>query len=309
MDAKLIEKWQKIGNLYELLGLQEKAPAEKINKGYRKEAFKHHPDKTKDPKSKAIFEKLGKAKEILSDPIERAQYDKWLETKLYQKTKIKEMNFERSKHMHNLNEREKKATEKHETEQKKSFDKEQRKRQEAVRIQREMEDEALRKKEEEIRLKDLDKKSKVFNAIKVKWKNQPNAEYNEDLLKIIFGKYGEIRSVKIEPGSKKGVIEFVHRLSAEKAHEENKQEDKEKLGISDSLKVKLLYKEKQGSKKLKTEANSKRDDFSLSSNNLSKISNLMNRDSNTFFSNKEDEIRRANARTKYLESLLAKEMA
>jgi curved DNA-binding protein CbpA len=307
MDPKTITTWQSIGNLYELLGLEEKTSIKKVKKGCKQQSLIHHPDKSSLPNANEIFNKIRKAYEILSDPIQKEQYDTWLESKRYHKQKASEANVERSKHIHSLAEREKQNVQKQEDAQKRKVELEQKKKQEALRVKREMEEEAIRKKEEELKEKDLDKKSKVYNSIKVKWKSQPGAEYSEDLLRIIFGKYGEIRGVAVIPEKKKAVIEFVHRLSAEKAYEENKQEDKEQLGISDSLKVKLMYKEKSN-KKLKTdgEAKKKSNDFSLSSANLSRISQLVNKSSNVFISNKEDEIRRTQAREKYLQDILAK---
>jgi len=38
--------------------------------------------------------------------------------------------------------------------------------------------------------------------------------YTEDILKIIFGKYGEIKGIALFPNAQKAVIEFRFRLSA-----------------------------------------------------------------------------------------------
>lgn len=38
--------------------------------------------------------------------------------------------------------------------------------------------------------------------------------YTDDILKILFGKYGEIKDVVVFPGERKALIEFKYRLSA-----------------------------------------------------------------------------------------------
>ena len=39
----------------------------------------------------------------------------------------------------------------------------------------------------------MDKKSEDYNSISVKWTDSPGLEYDEDILKMIFDKYGEIK--------------------------------------------------------------------------------------------------------------------
>jgi DnaJ-class molecular chaperone len=57
---------------YDILGVQQTAPAEEIKRAYRKLASQHHPDKGGD---KHRFQEIQKAYEVLSDPQKRAQYD------------------------------------------------------------------------------------------------------------------------------------------------------------------------------------------------------------------------------------------
>jgi len=301
-----LKTWKEIGNLYEILGLEEKAPAKKVKKGYKTKALVLHPDKNKTANASDNFLRLKKAYDILSDPIQKEQYDKYLDGQRHHAERKVTVNAERSKYMSDLEIREKAIQKKKEEEEKRKLNKEQNKREEAIRIKREMEEDAERKKEEEERRKDMNKKSKVFNSIKVKWTDQKGAEYNEDLLRIIFGKYGEVTGVAIVPGKEKAVIEFVHRLSAEKAAEENKTENKEQLGISDSLKVKLMYKDKKN-KKLKTEDKPEKQDFSLNSKNLEKISHLFNRTSTSFMSSMDDDMRRKEERSRLMQEILEKE--
>ena len=50
--------------------------------------------------------------------------------------------------------------------------------------------------------------------VKVKWPENNKMTYTGDILKIIFGKYGEIKDVVVFPKDRKAMIEFKFRLSA-----------------------------------------------------------------------------------------------
>ena len=61
---------------YEILGVSRSATSEEIQKGYRKEARKYHPDLHEDKdKAKQQFQKIQHAYEVLSDPEKRRMYD------------------------------------------------------------------------------------------------------------------------------------------------------------------------------------------------------------------------------------------
>mmetsp|Transcript_24468 Transcript_24468/g.59919 ORF Transcript_24468/g.59919 Transcript_24468/m.59919 type:complete len:413 (+) Transcript_24468:65-1303(+) len=60
--------------LYETLGVNKSADAKEIKKAYRKLAVVHHPDKGGDEHK---FKEINAAYEILSDPEQRAKYDRY----------------------------------------------------------------------------------------------------------------------------------------------------------------------------------------------------------------------------------------
>lgn len=62
---------------YTILGVDKNADVATIEKSFKKLAFKYHPDKNKDKNATEIYQKLSKAKDILTDPEKREKYDKY----------------------------------------------------------------------------------------------------------------------------------------------------------------------------------------------------------------------------------------
>lgn len=65
-------------DLYEVLGVQRDASLDEVKKAYRSLALKWHPDRNPDQPSKAEaeFKKVSMAYSVLSDPAQRAMYDR-----------------------------------------------------------------------------------------------------------------------------------------------------------------------------------------------------------------------------------------
>ena len=63
---------------YEVLGVERSATADQIKKAHRKLALKWHPDKNKDNAEEAhkVYQVIQEAYDCLSDPQEKAFYDK-----------------------------------------------------------------------------------------------------------------------------------------------------------------------------------------------------------------------------------------
>jgi DnaJ-domain-containing protein 1 len=64
---------------YDTLGLKRTASQAEIKSAYRKLVLQHHPDRSKDPRSRDIFLQATEAYELLSDPERRRGYDEQLD--------------------------------------------------------------------------------------------------------------------------------------------------------------------------------------------------------------------------------------
>ncbi|XP_067933974.1 J domain-containing protein-like [Watersipora subatra] len=64
---------------YELLGCDETSSVEQINTEFKIRALKEHPDKNIGDESSSVetFQLLQEAKEVLTNPEKRMNYDKW----------------------------------------------------------------------------------------------------------------------------------------------------------------------------------------------------------------------------------------
>ena len=70
----------KAPNLYEVLGITPTASNEEIRRSFLVKARRAHPDKNSGlPQSEEMMKLLNKARDILSDPEKRIEYDEQLE--------------------------------------------------------------------------------------------------------------------------------------------------------------------------------------------------------------------------------------
>jgi len=65
-------------NYYNVLGVAPNATDDEIKKVYRSLAMRYHPDRNQEPGADARFKAIGKAYEILSDPVKREEYNQTL---------------------------------------------------------------------------------------------------------------------------------------------------------------------------------------------------------------------------------------
>ncbi|MEV6542689.1 J domain-containing protein [Streptomyces sp. NPDC051665] len=64
-------------DFYEVLGVSRTADRDEIQRAYRTLARKYHPDVNKDPQAEERFKEINEAFSVLSDPEQRARYDRF----------------------------------------------------------------------------------------------------------------------------------------------------------------------------------------------------------------------------------------
>ncbi|XP_050691521.1 J domain-containing protein-like [Eriocheir sinensis] len=83
MDEILSPEDKKANNFYTILGCDPSSSVEQIQTEYKVRALQFHPDKNPDDaEAEARFQELQVAKETLTDPEKRTQYDRWLNSGL-----------------------------------------------------------------------------------------------------------------------------------------------------------------------------------------------------------------------------------
>nr|XP_056707232.1 dnaJ homolog subfamily C member 17 [Euleptes europaea] len=229
VDKELLEL-----DLYELLGVGEKAVDKEIKKAYRQKALSCHPDKNPDnPKAAELFHQLSQALAVLTDAAARAAYDKVRKAKKQAAERTQKLDERRKKVKLDLEARERQA----QTEVSKE---------EEIRITRTLEEEILRLREEgsrqleeqqkliqeQIRLEreqrvrgkhdGYGEEGKGTPKLKLRWKCKKEDEtkggYSKEVLLQILQKYGEVLNLVIS--SKKtgsAVVEFATAKAAEMA--------------------------------------------------------------------------------------------
>jgi len=301
MDPKLLKTFKELGDIYRILGIESTKDEKIIKKAYKQKAKELHPDKNKASNAKEMYIHLKQAYDILIHPEMKAQYDKYKDNQKYHEEKVSSQNKVRRQFGEELLKKEKANQDAGEAEKQHKMTKEEEKRQEGKRMKKEW-DEEEEKRKEELKKRKIEKtESKEYTMIKIKWPKSSNMTYTADILRILFGKYGEIVDLAVFPTDRKAVIEFRYRLSAEKAYQENKAKEKEKMGFDDGLKISLLVKEKA------PDQSTGPNNLNLNSGNLEKISNLYNRDSKVLLGSREEELRREQERQRIMEEMLAKE--
>ncbi|XP_050429626.1 dnaJ homolog subfamily C member 17 [Adelges cooleyi] len=198
-------------DLYGMLDIQQSATEKEIKTAYRKKALQCHPDKNPDnPKAAQLFLQLSKILAVLTDKAARAAYDKLVNAKIAAKLREKEYDSKRKKLIDNLVQRERMAMGQQKDSVERNFEKElERLRKESSALlakERQRVNELLKQQEAE-------KEVSGSYKLKVKWKDQ--GVYDEDNLKHLFSKHGDVITVVVLENKKSvALIEFKSKISA-----------------------------------------------------------------------------------------------
>jgi len=197
----------------------------KIQKAYHKKVLICHPDKFPGDEAKAaLFQRVKKAYDLLSNDVEIAKFDAIQRGLLSRKRKIATEDVARQKMRENLEHKEKLHRDK--TDERKKKAEEELARQESAQLIEQLMRAGHLKKESSTMQPNsapapTSEPSVDANTIVVRWKPVDNkeAELNDDDLRTIFKVYGTIQDVMLKSDDKKNraLIVFSSSLSAEKA--------------------------------------------------------------------------------------------
>ena len=241
--SKVLDRIKEV-DLYQLLNIEPDADQKTIKKAYRKRALDCHPDKNPDnPKAAEEFHQLSDAYEILTDENAKKAYDNLLKSRKANELRNRQLDAKRRKLKDDLEARERAAQLNQEFNQKSEKE---RLKAELERLSREgsrlleEEQEKMRKEiaEEKLRreqaasAKTSNEDQGIF-VLKLKWK-ESTEEYDEDRLRTIFHKYGDVANVVFKRKEKKctALIEIQTKSAAINAARMKK--DKFKITVLDT---------------------------------------------------------------------------
>jgi len=220
---------------YELLGVATDADENTIKKAYRKKALSCHPDKNPDnPKAVELFHQLSQALSVLTDEDARKAFDNLLKAKKANKIRNDQLDAKRKKMKDDLEARERAAQYNKDDiilSEKKLAAEIERLQKEGKRQLEEENEKLIKMMEEEMNnstsQQNQSSNYKVDNSstkLKVRWKSssKSNSKYDEDTLRTIFCKYGDVGEIIVLPNKKKpdsfsGLIEMKGLQSAKMA--------------------------------------------------------------------------------------------
>lgn len=230
--AKLMERI-KHEDLYELLGILPDSSEKDIKRAYRKKALQCHPDKNPDdPLAAQAFHKLSDAYEVLTDPEVKKAYDQVLKARQAQVIRNKQLDAKRRKLKDDLEARERQAQETAFQTVVERLSEEEKLAREIERLRREG-SRVLEEEQERLSREIRGEKSRPSVVppsepnqtstqnesvkLKVRWKDD-NA-YDQEKLRQIFAKYGDVGEVIVlgKPGKMSGLVEMMSRGAAELA--------------------------------------------------------------------------------------------
>ncbi|NXF10784.1 DJC17 protein, partial [Smithornis capensis] len=217
-------------DLYELLGVGEKASEKEVKTAFRQKALTCHPDKNPDnPRAAEIFHQLSQALAVLTDAAARAAYDKVRRAKKQAAERTQRLDEKRKKVKLDLEAREREA-QSQETEE------------DEIRITRSLEEEIIRLREEGSRQLEeqqrlireqirLEREQYSQGELRGAWsphlphltwkcrkEDETRGGYSKEVLLQILQKYGEVLNLVISSrNTGSAVVEFATVKAAEMA--------------------------------------------------------------------------------------------
>lgn len=216
---------------YALLDLERECTDVQIVKAFRRAALKWHPDKNPDRKQAAqeMFLKISKAFALLSDAAARDAYDHVLATKTARKVYVQRRHQNESEKRRKLREElerreaNKVNVQREEEQAKRQLEKEiERLRKEGSKLlQREREniEQEIRRNREMVQ----SSRQPLLARYKLRWKRKTDEHsYNEDDIRKLFSKYGNVSDVIVSSGGKgTAILEFNELKDAEGIEKES----------------------------------------------------------------------------------------
>jgi len=193
-------------DLYSLLEIESTATTDEIKRAWRRMAPKCHPDRNPDDvKAVALFLKIKKALDILTDPVQRKSYDDKYKARAMWEKKKRERDVVTQNLRDKLNERERAAKRQKKVEEETKINLEQ----EIAKYRKEV----LRKKEQQEKerknneYRKIKEKDELQRTVKVKWSNT-GENYSEIELKKIFSGFGKTEYILVGKKGKSAIVRF-----------------------------------------------------------------------------------------------------
>jgi len=213
-----MEKVEKIlsdlknANLYSILEIEKTDDHNAIKKAYKKLIKKYHPDKNKESNTFEKFDRIKIAYDLLKNEELKALYDSKLKSKDERKIKKKQMNDKRKKFAEDLENRERKHTEKKQAENSNNKNNAEFFKEKNNYKQYEEEFNKMFLDNDLIysqipKKKSLEEKLNQY-GIKIKWKSDMGVIFTRDILKTYFKEFGSIEEIILKDNENKALILF-----------------------------------------------------------------------------------------------------
>ena len=220
-ETALQKEFAAMPNLYEFMGVKQEADQAILRKAFKNLTFQYHPDLNSAPYSASKFIVLKRAHEILSDPKLRAEYDGYLQGKAEIQASKAAVSEKRKHFADLLKKREEEFRSRQTSKDQTNEDlvgEFLRKKRMTKNVERIYDDVGQKEINEvlEDQRKNKEELKKMLATVKVKWYNTGKS-YTKVLIRMIFGRFGEINELQFLKEKQKCFIQYAHVSQAESA--------------------------------------------------------------------------------------------